>query len=130
MTGPPELSKFKGQGSLWSWLCGITYHRCLDELRRRRRSGAVEDLEVLDGLVGQSAPAMDADQVTERRALERCLAKLTPEMRSQLLMRCLWGLSYMEIGNILGVPHSTVQVRISRILPRLRRCLREEGVVR
>lgn len=124
------LSKFKGHSSLWSWLCGIAHHRCLDELRRNRRKGAVEDLDMLDQLVGHAEPATDLDQVAERRALERCLAKLSAAMRSQLMMRCFFGLSYLEIGEIVDASHSTVQVRISRILPRLRRCLRGEGVAR
>jgi len=122
------LEKFKGHSSLWSWLCGIAYHRCMDELRRNRRNGAVEELDILDRFASQSDPA--ADLVAERRALERCLAKLSAPMRSQLLMRCFLGLSYVEIGEIVDAPHSTVQVRISRILPRLRRCLRGEGVAR
>jgi RNA polymerase sigma-70 factor, ECF subfamily len=121
------LEKFRGHSSLWTWLCGIAYHRCMDELRRNRRNSAVEELDILDRFATQSDPA---DLAAERRALERCLAKLSAPMRSQLLMRCFLGLSYMEIGEIVGAPHSTVQVRISRILPRLRRSLREEGVAR
>jgi RNA polymerase sigma-70 factor (ECF subfamily) len=124
------LDRFKGHSSLWTWLCGITYHRCLDELRRQRRAGDVEDVDMLDRIVGQTDPAMDVEQVAERHALERCLAKLSGPMRSQLLMRCFLGLSYIEIADIVNAPHSTVQVRISRILPRLRRCLRGEGIVR
>jgi DNA-directed RNA polymerase specialized sigma24 family protein len=46
------------------------------------------------------------------------------------LMRCFLGLSYVEIAAVVGDPHGTVQVRMSRILPRLRRCLRGEGVAR
>lgn len=122
------LEKFREAGSLWSWLCGIAYHRCLDELRRNRRNGAVEDLDILDRFEGHIDPPVD--HVAERRALERCLAKLSASMRSQLLMRCFLGMSYMEIADIVNVPHSTVQVRISRILPRLRRCLRKQGVAR
>lgn len=124
------LSKFKGHSSLWSWLCGIAHHRCLDELRRSRRSAGVEDVDVLDQLVGPVEPAADLEQVADRRALERCLAKLSADLRGQLLMRCFLGLSYMEIGEIVDAPHSTVQVRVSRILPRMRRCLRGEGVMR
>lgn len=124
------LGKFKGHGSAWSWLCGIAYHRCLDELRRSRRKPVVEDPNVLDQLVDQTDSSMNADQHAERRALELCLAELSPVMRSQLLMRYFLGLSYIEIGEIIRVPHSTVQVRISRILPRLRQCLRDKGVSR
>jgi RNA polymerase sigma factor (sigma-70 family) len=73
---------------------------------------------------------MDADRVAQRRALEQCLGELSVPIRTQLLMRCFLGLSYAEIGEAIGVPHSTVQVRMSRILPQLRHCLQEEGLVR
>ncbi len=124
------IDKFQGRSSLWSWLCGIAYHRCLDELRRNRRAATGDDFDVLDQLSGQPDPTMDIDGAAKRRALEHCLGKLTAPLRSQLLMRCFLGLSYVEIGEITGDAHGTVQVRMSRILPRLRRCLRGEGVER
>jgi RNA polymerase sigma factor (sigma-70 family) len=91
---------------------------------------AGEDRELLDGLVGEADATMDADRVAKRRALEQCLGKLSVSLRSQLLMRCFLGLSYAEIGEVVGARHSTVQVRMSRILPRLRQCLRGEGLAR
>jgi RNA polymerase sigma factor (sigma-70 family) len=71
---------------------------------------------------------MDPDQTATRRALERCLEKLAPPLRSQVMMRYFLGLSYAEIGEEVGAPQGTVQVRVSRILPRLRRCLKGEGL--
>jgi len=124
------IERFEGRSSLWSWLCGITYHRCLDELRRLRRARADDDLELPEELFGHVDPMMDADRVAQRRALELCLGKLSPAMRTQLLMRCFLGLTYAEIGETVGATHSTVQVRISRILPALRKCLRGEGGTR
>jgi RNA polymerase sigma-70 factor (ECF subfamily) len=121
---------FEARSTLWSWLCGIAYHRCLDELRRLRRASAADDLAVLDDLAGHPDLMMDADRAAKRRALEQCLGTLSVLMRTQLLMRCLLGLTHTEIGEIVGAPHSTVQVRISRALPRLRQCLRGEGLAR
>lgn len=124
------FDRFAGRSSLWSWLCSIAYHRCLDELRRLRRTNADDDLAVLNDLAGPPDPTMDADRAAKRRALEQCLGELSVPMRTQLLMRCFFGLSYVEIGEVLGTPHGTVQVRMSRVLPRLRRCLRGEGLAR
>jgi RNA polymerase sigma-70 factor (ECF subfamily) len=124
-----RFDTFEGRGSLWSWLCGIASRRCIDELRRRRTEGA-DRFDVWDELVGPSDPSMDPDRVARQRALERCLGKLSDSMRTQVLMRCFLGLSYEEIGELIGDASGTVQVRISRILPRLRRCLRNEGVHR
>lgn len=125
------IAKFQGLGSLWRWLSAITYHRCLDELRRTRRSGAVEDIDAIaNALVGGSDQAGHADRIAKRRALEACLGKLSVSMRSQLLMHYLFDLTYAEIGEAIGAPHGTVQVRMSRVLPRLRRCLQGEGAHR
>jgi RNA polymerase sigma-70 factor, ECF subfamily len=124
------IDKFAGRSSVWGWLCGIAYHRSLDELNRLRRVNAVEDFDVLDAVAAPPDPMMDADLVSKRRALEHCLGKLPVSLRSQLLMKYHLGLSYIEIGEIVGAAPSTVQVRMSRILPRLRRCLREEGIAR
>lgn len=124
------IDKFQRRSTLWSWLCGIAYHRCLDELRRDRRAAVADDLDAFTALAGHPDPAIDVDGVAKRRALENCLGKLSAVVRSQLLMRCFLGLSYVEIGETTGDPHGTVQVRMSRVLPRLRRCLRGEGVAR
>ncbi|HEU4726738.1 MAG TPA: sigma-70 family RNA polymerase sigma factor [Kofleriaceae bacterium] len=124
------FARFEGRGSLLGWLCGITYHRCLDELRRRKRIAPSDAFQVVDELDREPDPAMDANRAANRRALEHCLAKLPPRVQAQVLMRYLEGMSYVEIGQIVQEPSGTVQVRISRILPRLRRCLRGEGVER
>lgn len=124
------IGKFEGRSSLWCWLCGIAYHRCMDELRRGKRQGPAEDIDVWDMLAAPPDSMMDADRVARRRALEDCLGKLPVAHRTQLLMRCLFGLSYLEISEAVEAPAGTVQVRISRILPRLRDCLRGKGVLR
>ena len=124
------LERFEGRCSVWSWLCSIAYHRCFDELRRVRRAGPVDEVGALDELVGPLDEAVDAERIAKRRALEQCLGKLPDAMRAQLLMRCFLGLSYAEIGEVVGASPGTVQVRISRILPSLRRCLRGEGIAR
>lgn len=121
-----KLDTFQRRASLWSWLCGIAYHRCLDELKRTRQT-LVENSDVLEELLGPSEIPMD-QRVAQQRALEHCLGRLPETMRTQIVMRCFLGLSYEEISELVGDPPGTIQVRISRILPRLRRCLRNEGV--
>jgi RNA polymerase sigma-70 factor (ECF subfamily) len=124
------INGFQGHSSLWSWLCSIAYRCCLDELRRRRPASTVDRRDDRDALAGQPDLTMDEDQVAKRRALERCLGKLPVPIRTQLLMRCYLGLSYKEIGNVVRTSPSALQVRISRILPQLRRCLLREGMER
>jgi RNA polymerase sigma-70 factor (ECF subfamily) len=124
------IDKFRGQGSLWSWLCGIAYNRSMDQLRQLRRARARDDLELRDALVEPPYATIDADRAATEHALEQCMGKLHHTMRTQLVMRYYLGLTFAEIGDTIGAPHSTVQVRLSRILPRLRRCLCMKGFAR
>jgi RNA polymerase sigma-70 factor, ECF subfamily len=123
------IDTFEGHSSLWSWLCGITYYRCLDELKRPWHT-AVDRLDAVDDLVGPPELSEISSRIAKQRALECCLGKLPEPMRAQALMRYFFGLSDAEIGELVGDTPGTVQKRISRILPRLRRCLRSEGVAR
>jgi RNA polymerase sigma factor (sigma-70 family) len=75
------IDKFLGRSKLLSWLYGITYHRCLDHLRRRRQTTAIDDFDVLKLLDGQPDPMMDPDRVAKRRALEDCLGDLPERLR-------------------------------------------------
>jgi len=122
--------KFEGRSSLWSWLCGIAYHRCMDELRRMRRTNVGDDFDVVDGLINEPDATNDAELVAMRRALEHCLGKLQPAPRSQLLMRYFLGLSYAEIAEAVRNTPDAVQRRMSRILPSLRECLQRKGFAR
>jgi RNA polymerase sigma-70 factor, ECF subfamily len=124
------IDKFQGRGSLWHWLCGIAYHRSIDHLRQLRRASARDNLELRDALVEPPDATIDADRAATQHALEQCMGKLHHAMRTQLVMRYYLGLTFAEIGETIGAPHSTVQVRLSRILPRLRRCLCMEGLTR
>lgn len=124
------LEKFEGRSSVWSWLCAIAYHRSMDELKRSKRTELPKDFDVWSWLAKQPDSLMDEGRAEKRRALEQCLGKLEPSMRAQVLMRLSFDMSYAEIGNAIGEAHGTVQVRISRILPKLQKCLREKGFAR
>lgn len=126
-----KFHKFKGErGTLWGWLRRITDNQCKDELRRHGGARAGKDLEFLEKLFGQPDTIMDVDRIVKRRALEHCLRKLSDSLREQLLMRFYLGMSYAEIGERVGDASTTVQVRICRLLQRMRTCLRKKGFVR
>jgi RNA polymerase sigma-70 factor, ECF subfamily len=121
------IGKFEGRSSLWSWLCGIAYHRSIDELKRAKRNDAGADFDVWAALGGKPNEGMDEGRVQKMRALEHCLGKLKDDHRAQVLMRFQAGMSFAEIGEAVGEEHGTVQVRISRVLPKLKKCLKDRG---
>ena len=116
------IEKFQRRSSLWTWICGIASNRATDHHRRNKRIVDVSDFDVW--LEGALQPEQDrGSDIDRRRVLERCLNKMDPEVRAQLLERYVGGLTYDEIGKIVGDAPGTVQVRLSRALPKLRKCL-------
>lgn len=56
-----------------------------------------------------------------KRLLEQAMS-LPPEYREPLLLRCVRGMSYQQIGDVLELPVTTIETRLARA----RRMLREE----
>jgi RNA polymerase sigma factor (sigma-70 family) len=124
------LARFGRRSSLKSWLFGIARHRCLDILkmhrRRHKRFGPIEEAPDLPEPVSSVE-----DRLSERsvaRVLESCLRGLAPRVRTAVLLRYQQGLSYPEIARLSNEKAPALQVRVSRALPLLRRCLEEKGV--
>jgi len=124
------LARFGRRSSLRTWLFGIARHRCLDLLKtNRRRRSRFDPLDEAPDLPGPGANV--EDRLAERsrsRLLADCLRTLAPRARDALLLRFQQGLSYPEIARLSDEKAPALQVRVTRALPLLRRCLEEKGV--
>ena len=124
------LSRFGRRSSLRTWLFGIARHRCLDLLKMdRRRRGRFDPLDAAPDLP-EPDPNVE-DRLAERsrtRLLADCLRSLAPRARDTLLLRFQQGLSYPEIARLSDEKAPALQIRVTRALPLLRRCLEEKGV--
>ena len=73
------------------------------------------------------APSDRLDRLRWIEALETCLSLLASEVRMTVLLRFQSGMSYPEMSEVLGVRSETLQARVARALPVLRRCLEGKG---
>lgn len=90
------------------WLYGIVRNLIGNEYRRRRRATALRD-RVADETVVEGA------DVAERRLCVREAIRSLPMPQRELLQMAYWDeLSPTEISELLGVPASTVRVRLFR----------------
>lgn len=126
-----SLARFRG-GSKWkTWLFGIARHRCLDaikmERRRRRRFVQVEQLPEPAQTPDRGAAAR-AESRSLQQILKRCLEKLAPRIRTAVLLRYQNELSYRDMAEVCGDRPATLQARVARAMPVLKRCLRSRGV--
>jgi RNA polymerase sigma-70 factor, ECF subfamily len=114
------FSHFGHKSSLRAWLYGIARNRCIDAGRRKQRLQAEPPEPSPDEACEHAS--LD-DQLDARGVLEQCLGRLGPEAREAVILRYLQGLSYVEMAEICGVEPATLQMRVARSLPRLRKCI-------
>lgn len=128
-----RVNEIRDPAALKPWLRTVAVnaaHASGRTLKRRRRDETEHRPASASGALGLTtgagAPA-DAkpDLMTGRREEARRLMELSERLpdgyREPLLLRCLQGMSYRMIGELMGLPETTIETRIARG----RRMLRE-----
>lgn len=129
---------FRGDAAFSTWLHRVTVNVCLDVLERRgrgRERGQVAGAEAF-GVPGDERteeltdPSSGPDERTEaaqtRAQLTAALGRLSPALRSVVVLRDVEGLSTKEVAAFLDVSESAVKVRLFRAHEQLRRELEKE----
>jgi RNA polymerase sigma factor (sigma-70 family) len=93
------------------WLYRVAHNACMSHLRVRRPV-LVADNGVLVGPATAAAPVDDHRE--ELRQLLDDIGKLPDVQRGALLLREMDGFSYEQVGEVLGLPLSTVRASIFR----------------
>lgn len=117
-----NLSVFRGDSSVKTYLNRIAVNRSLDVLRRRRRRFkrfvGLDEAGAGDLVSDSSDPSAGADE-TVWKALDR----LSDDQRAVVSLRLVDGYSTQETAEILGVRYGTVLSRLSRASENLRAML-------
>jgi len=123
-----DLERFEGRSAVRSWLFGIARHRALDASKSRRRwwqrfkgdsggAGGGGDVELAPG------PDRDLERSRIAAVLAGCLERLAPAAREAVVLRYQMELSYDEVAAVTGDRVGTLQQRVARALPVLRKCV-------
>lgn len=105
-----SLDTFDERSRFSTWLFRVTRNACLDMVRAgKRRPEPIDPLEV-----SASVPGDLGDQVALAASVESAMRALPPEDRDALSAVALFGLTYAEAGQALGVPAGTVKSRVFR----------------
>jgi RNA polymerase sigma-70 factor, ECF subfamily len=130
-----NLGTFDPARRLSSWLLRIAHNTAIDAMRRQRLrvvpiETAAADRQPLD----PPAPAV-ADPL-ERQALaaaiEAAMKQLRPDQRAAVSLRYEEGLSFAEVGQVLGIPEATARSHVHRARKELAKVLsqRDDEILR
>lgn len=136
--------RFEARAQFSSWLHRIVLNRSIDLRRKQRRHRlfALDDARETARAEPRSAPTRaatgstgptsprptpEADAISAERSamLAAAIDRLSPKLAAVILLRYPQGLSYEEIGEILGLPPGTVRSRLNRAHAALREILAE-----
>ena len=108
---------FQSRSSLRTWMHCIAYNTYVSDGRRRAAdAGTLPDT--------LASPPPD-DVVLQRCAMSEALAQLPPIHRHVIILHYTQGFTCAEVGDILGVPRSTVLSRLHAARIKLREALGE-----
>lgn len=130
-----SLSRFQNDSKFSVWLYRIVTNQCTDMLRARKRrpvqsltvQNEDEEEDTLPIPDERFSPEKLLDSKLTRESVQRGLASLSDDARQILLLREMRGLSYEEIGSLLGLEPGTVKSRIFRARKKLCVFLMQDG---
>ena len=116
-----NMRRFRGECSLATWLAAITVNTCRNQWRRRLLRGRL--FAGLARQTGTTAAAADTRALDDERFADvrRAVRALPSRYREVIVLRYLEEMSVAEVGTVLGISRSAVEVRLSRARQRLKR---------
>lgn len=120
-----NISGFRGDSSLSTWIYRIAKNVCNDFLRKRKeRTVSIDDEEAKTDLSDESySPEKSAEKKELSRLVRDAISRLDENSREVLVLYEFEHMSYDEIAELLKLPPGTVKSRISRTREKLKNIL-------
>src|ERR1700754_2763095 len=119
--------QFEGRSQVSTWLLSIARFKALTALRQRRHED-IDQEEMLEIADEADTPEASLERSTTSAILRACVAKLSPAHREIINLVYYREKSVEEVGQIIGIPQSTVKTRMFYARKQLAELLRGAGV--
>ncbi|MBO7621303.1 MAG: sigma-70 family RNA polymerase sigma factor [Victivallales bacterium] len=117
-----KITRFDPAYSFWNWLYTILLNYYRTDLRKHRAEVA-ETSDFVEDRVGEEVDGLSRLTEIDAEILRRAVARLSPEMRTVIMLRYFEDRTLSEMVQILGIPSGTVKVRLHRARARLNETL-------
>lgn len=123
------IERYDGSCQMLTWLCQIGKRNWYDHLKKqaRRQTVPIEQADRHPAAPGDS-PELAAETADGLTRIYQKIHALPPENRELVLLRSLGGLSFRQIGAILGISENAARVKFYRAKTQLAKTLEQEGV--
>ena len=123
-----SASTFRDDGRFSPWLYKIASNVCLSERSKRAREALNVDYDTLEDMHDSGVLVEDQVMATlTAQRLSRGIGKLNSSHKAVVVMHVYQGLTYVEIGEALGIPTGTVKSRLFYAIRKLRDVLEMEA---
>jgi RNA polymerase sigma-70 factor (ECF subfamily) len=119
--------QFEGRSQVSTWMLSIARFKALTALRQRRHED-VDQEDVLAIADDADTPEDSLDRSNTSAILRACVAKLSPAHREIINLVYYHEKSVEEVGEIIGIPQSTVKTRMFYARKQLANLLKGAGV--
>ena len=122
-------TQFEGRSQVSTWLLSIARFKALTSLRQRRFED-IDQEDVREIPDEADTPEASLARTTTSEILRACVAKLSPAHREIINLVYYHEKSVEEVGEIIGIPQSTVKTRMFYARKQLADLLKGCGVDR
>jgi RNA polymerase sigma-70 factor (ECF subfamily) len=121
--------QFQGRSQVSTWLLSIARFKALTAMRQRRFED-IDQEDVRQIPDGCDTPETSLDRSDTSAILRACVQKLSPAHREIITLVYYHEKSVEEVGQIIGIPQSTVKTRMFYARKQLAELLKGCGVER
>ena len=108
------LSSFRERSSVSTWVTRITINACRSQRRRRLVRAALWDRWVRRAPTAHGPDSAAAESDETQRCVRQAIARLPNRYREAVVLRYLHEMGIDEMGEVLGLTRSAIEVRLHR----------------
>ncbi|WKY45789.1 RNA polymerase sigma factor [Eubacteriaceae bacterium ES2] len=121
-----KIKQYRMGTSFKNWFLKIVHNTSYDFLRKKKNQVYLDDEEVGESVKNDESLSYDNIEALNFGEMKQLLLKLSPELRSVIILRYYYDWDYQKICKFLGIPVGTLSSRLNRACKKLKFYMEEQ----